>query len=281
MSMKRKVMAAIVAVAVIGGGAAFAVNAEATTTGVTGSYSTPSGTAISSAPTGSTVNLTVVDNQPNTQNPTGNFILTWPAGQYSFVKNTDAPTTCTVVPTTNLPVSLTAPAATVPTGGSTEVFCTGYTNLTGNTSQDIFTLVANGTAGSTSTVTATVRDNTDGSNASTAFPLAMTAATGTQGPAGPTGATGATGASGSSGNGGYYMVASDGGVFCFGGAKFYGSTGNIHLNSPIVGISVTANDGGYRLYAADGGVFDFGDAQFAGSMGAVHLNEPVVNGAAS
>ena len=34
---------------------------------------------------------------------------------------------------------------------------------------------------------------------------------------------------------GYRMVASDGGVFSFGDAKFRGSTGAMHLNQPIVG----------------------------------------------
>ena len=36
-----------------------------------------------------------------------------------------------------------------------------------------------------------------------------------------------------SGNG-YWVVASDGGVFSFGSAQFYGSTGNIRLNSPVI-----------------------------------------------
>ena len=35
---------------------------------------------------------------------------------------------------------------------------------------------------------------------------------------------------------GYWLVASDGGVFSFGDASFYGSTGNIQLNKPIVGM---------------------------------------------
>ena len=52
--------------------------------------------------------------------------------------------------------------------------------------------------------------------------------------------------------GGYWEVASDGGVFSF-HAPYFGSTGAITLNQPIVGM------------AADGGVFDFGDAQFFGS----------------
>ena len=34
---------------------------------------------------------------------------------------------------------------------------------------------------------------------------------------------------------GYWLVASDGGVFNFGDAHFFGSLGNIHLNAPVVG----------------------------------------------
>ena len=38
---------------------------------------------------------------------------------------------------------------------------------------------------------------------------------------------------------GYYLVASDGGIFAFGnGAHFQGSTGNIHLNQPVVSMSL-------------------------------------------
>ena len=40
--------------------------------------------------------------------------------------------------------------------------------------------------------------------------------------------------------GGYWLVASDGGVFAFGDAGFYGSTGAIRLNKPIVGMAVDA-----------------------------------------
>jgi hypothetical protein len=34
--------------------------------------------------------------------------------------------------------------------------------------------------------------------------------------------------------GGYWLVATDGGIFNFGTAGFFGSTGAIHLNKPIV-----------------------------------------------
>ena len=63
-------------------------------------------------------------------------------------------------------------------------------------------------------------------------------------------------------------MASDGGVFSFGGAPFYGSTGAITLNAPIVGMAETANGSGYRFAAADGGVFSF-SAPFFGSMGGI------------
>ena len=36
---------------------------------------------------------------------------------------------------------------------------------------------------------------------------------------------------------GYWLVAADGGIFSFGNAHFYGSTGSVHLNRPIVGMS--------------------------------------------
>ncbi len=39
---------------------------------------------------------------------------------------------------------------------------------------------------------------------------------------------------------GYWMVASDGGIFAFGHAGFFGSTGGTHLNQPIVGMAVHA-----------------------------------------
>jgi hypothetical protein len=65
---------------------------------------------------------------------------------------------------------------------------------------------------------------------------------------------------------GYWLVGSDGGVFTFGGAKFYGSTGNLVLQRPVVGIVSTANDVGYWLDASDGGVFAFGATQFYGSL---------------
>ena len=75
---------------------------------------------------------------------------------------------------------------------------------------------------------------------------------------------------------GNWLVAADGGVFSYGDATFYGSTGGITLNQPIVGIASTADGKGYWLVAADGGVFSYGDATFYGSMGGITLNQPIV-----
>ena len=75
---------------------------------------------------------------------------------------------------------------------------------------------------------------------------------------------------------GYWLVGSDGGVFCFGSAGFYGSTGGKALNAPIVGMAATRSSQGYWLVARDGGVFCFGDAGFFGSTGGTKLNAPVV-----
>ncbi len=80
---------------------------------------------------------------------------------------------------------------------------------------------------------------------------------------------------------GYRLVAADGGVFDFGGAAFYGSTGSLHLARPIVGSAGTADDAGYWMVAADGGIFAFGDAPFEGSMGGRPLDSPIVGLAAT
>ena len=70
---------------------------------------------------------------------------------------------------------------------------------------------------------------------------------------------------------GYWLVASDGGVFSFGEAGYYGSIPGLgfrpaggargeRLNAPIVGIVPSFDGNGYFMVAADGGVFSFGDA---------------------
>ena len=81
--------------------------------------------------------------------------------------------------------------------------------------------------------------------------------------------------------GGYWLVASDGGIFSYGDAHFYGSTGSLALNRPVVGMAATPDGGGYWLVASDGGIFSFGDASFYGSTGSMRLNQPVVGMAAT
>ena len=74
---------------------------------------------------------------------------------------------------------------------------------------------------------------------------------------------------------GYWIADSDGGVFAFGDAAFYGSMGSAELAAPVVAMAATPSGHGYWLAAADGGVFAFGDAAFSGSLAGHDLNGPV------
>ncbi|MBV8464270.1 MAG: hypothetical protein JO368_13315 [Acidimicrobiales bacterium] len=65
---------------------------------------------------------------------------------------------------------------------------------------------------------------------------------------------------------GYWLVGGDGGIFSFGSADFFGSTGGLALQRPVVGITPTQDRNGYWLNGSDGGVFAFGDAGFYGSV---------------
>jgi Peptidase A4 family/IPT/TIG domain len=71
---------------------------------------------------------------------------------------------------------------------------------------------------------------------------------------------------------GYWLDGSDGGIFTFGSAQFYGSTGSLKLQRPVVGIVPTADKGGYWLDASDGGIFAFGDSGFYGSIPGLGLH---------
>jgi hypothetical protein len=82
-------------------------------------------------------------------------------------------------------------------------------------------------------------------------------------------------------NSSYWLVASDGGIFTFGNAGFFGSAGGLPLNRPVVGMAPTASRGGYWLVATDGGIFTYGNAAFHGSMGGTRLNAPIVGMAAT
>jgi hypothetical protein len=80
---------------------------------------------------------------------------------------------------------------------------------------------------------------------------------------------------------GVWRVGADGGVFSSGDARYFGSTGALHLNRPVVGMAAGPSGLGYWLVASDGGIFSFGSAGFHGSTGAMHLNRPIVGMAAT
>ena len=80
---------------------------------------------------------------------------------------------------------------------------------------------------------------------------------------------------------GYWLVASNGAVFAFGGAKYYGSIGGVHLSKPIVGMAVTPDGKGYWMVSSDGAVFALGDTHFYGSTGGVKLSARIVGMAAT
>jgi hypothetical protein len=75
--------------------------------------------------------------------------------------------------------------------------------------------------------------------------------------------------------GGYWVVASDGGIFAFGDAGYFGSEGGQSLDAPIVGMATTPDGRGYWLVASDGGIFAFGDAGYFGSEGGRPLDAPI------
>jgi hypothetical protein len=75
---------------------------------------------------------------------------------------------------------------------------------------------------------------------------------------------------------GYALLGEDGGIFTFGGAGFFGSTGDRRLNQPVVGMAWTPSGQGYWIVARDGGIFTFGDATFHGSTGGMALNAPIL-----
>jgi hypothetical protein len=76
---------------------------------------------------------------------------------------------------------------------------------------------------------------------------------------------------------GYWLVGSDGGVFAFGDAQFFGSLSGVALQAAIVGMARTPDGKGYWLVGSDGGVFAFGDAQYLGSAADQQLNAPVIS----
>jgi hypothetical protein len=72
---------------------------------------------------------------------------------------------------------------------------------------------------------------------------------------------------------GYWLVASDGGVFAF-DAPFRGSMGGRPINKPVTGMVRYGN--GYVMVGEDGGAFNFSDRPFMGSLGGRPPAHPVV-----
>jgi hypothetical protein len=67
---------------------------------------------------------------------------------------------------------------------------------------------------------------------------------------------------------GYFMVASDGGVFAFGDATFAGSCYSIGgCSGAAVSVMPDASGHGYWLVTSTGAVYGFGDAPFLGAPG--------------
>ena len=50
-------------------------------------------------------------------------------------------------------------------------------------------------------------------------------------------------------------MAADGGIFAFGNAPFYGSTGGTPINDPVIAMAASPHDRGYLLVSTDGGIF--------------------------
>jgi hypothetical protein len=65
---------------------------------------------------------------------------------------------------------------------------------------------------------------------------------------------------------GYWLVASDGGVFSFGDAAFEGSLPGVHVSATGVALLPTLTGAGYLIVTADGRAVDFGDAPQLGDV---------------
>jgi GH43 family beta-xylosidase len=80
---------------------------------------------------------------------------------------------------------------------------------------------------------------------------------------------------------GYWEVANDGGIFSYGSASYYGSTGSNRPRTPVVDMAATADGHGYWFTTAAGQVFNYGDAGFYGSVNALTLPGKIVGIAAT
>ena len=65
-------------------------------------------------------------------------------------------------------------------------------------------------------------------------------------------------------------------VYAYGDAGFYGSTGLVALNEPVVGMARTADGGGYWLVSSEGRVAAFGRAVHHGNVPVIDQRRPIV-----
>ena len=64
---------------------------------------------------------------------------------------------------------------------------------------------------------------------------------------------------------GYWLATSNGSVYSFGDARYYGPRSPLVLSGPVVGMAATPEGGGYWLVTANGSIYSFGNATFHGS----------------
>jgi hypothetical protein len=145
-----------------------------------------------------------------------------------------------------------ASASGTPTGTVTFVFGSKMLCVTGQLANGTGSCTSAGAPAGTDAITATYSGDSNfaGSTSFTTLQVGTPAPTSAQTPSGH----------------GYWLVGSDGGIFTFGSAQFFGSTGSLNLQRPVVGMTPTGNRGGYWLVASDGGIFSFGNAGYFGSI---------------
>ncbi len=191
-----------------------------------------------------------VANTPSFTTPNSGWLVEYTAAQLAQLSTNDSPTPAITISSDGSGGIGAPDGISFDSGGN--LWVANYTGSNGNGSVAEFTHGQLAVSGSPTPVTL-IAANAAGSNLSGPAGLVIT-------PPPP----------------GYWLVAADGGIFSFGNANFYGSTGGMTLNKPIVGMAATPDGKGYWLVASDGGIFSFGDANFYGSMGGTVLNKPIV-----
>jgi hypothetical protein len=73
----------------------------------------------------------------------------------------------------------------------------------------------------------------------------------------------------------YWLLGSNGAVYTFGSAHFYGSLGGRRISAPVVAMATTLDSRGYWLAGAVGAVYAFGDARPYGRVPKARLSSPV------